>query len=1175
MRRSILTMTALAAGVLSSSAAVSTWAWYHMGEAGSVLTDSSGNGRNFSSAYSHYPINNPAFGGNPNAVVVPGAGVGGPLAAASANYNSTTAARWGYYGTMLCTMWGVGGNPPAQNYFIEAWFLPHGKGFVGGSAIIFSSGTGGGAYELMAVDNGDGTSSLAGKIAGPGTFVGGSVPVDTNSWIHLAMVNNAGVTTFYTNGVPCGDSDTSGASAAPSGDIFVGNPNAYQGPDGLIDEARIVTFGAGEFSTNLFLLRPPGPTIVVQPQSTTVWENGPARFTIGAPIDASLTYQWQRGGSDIPGATGDTYYLPQVAQTDSGAQFRCILTEGSLSVTSQVATLTVATPVAADVNAYRSAVTGTASLIGFFPGDGDTGATLTDTKDSAFNGTLENGASYDGRTNSSFSQRAVYINTDDLVGDVQIPNNPAFEFSSGNGTIEALVMVERQMLFDQTIFAMAQDGVDPYYALGTTKDGNTLTFTAGTVGVSWPVAGGLGGRLHHVAIVIQAGNVTAYADGVNLGTKTAPAFGTPGGPGWIGTRATTKDAKNYRFSGSIDELAIYSAALDQNTVQTHYSKFAFGNAQVPPSISSQPSSKTLFAGGSPVLTIKASGTLPLNYQWKVGGANIPGATTPSLTLNQTTTASNGTYICSVSNPYGNQDTTPIQLTFTTATAGAYVDRILKDNPTGFWRLNEGSGPTAVDAVGFNDGTYAASGVTYGSPSFHGETGTAATFDGVAGNAVVPLTPVLNPSGPFSIELWVKPSAYAFVVPFCSMDRPGRSGGYEFYLDGNYPGFEFHTAAGGGYSAISGDNTAPTVGEWYHLVGTYDGSSNIYCFVNGQAASPDAFDSYLIEQSPPFAPNAVTAFVIGSRPDGLRYFPGSIADVAFYNYQLTAQQIRAHALIGQPPKLQMAAASGIVVDSKPSGTPHDGLNNGASWLASDGTHNGVMKFVGASANQITVAADPDFNSTSGTIMFWMRSAGTNGVGNEGAMLLDRRTTAGLCVVQNWDGTLFLQANPSGSLSTYSSAQISDNQWHHVAVTYGQKAGDFVYIYIDGVANGVTQSAADWSWPATQQIELGSSHDPYWAKYDGLLDDVRIYNRVLTAAEVASAMGGAEVDAASLKLRFNFDTAPVKGYLISWPSGSTLQNGPTVTGPWTDVPASPPYILIPTPANQFFRTKDLLP
>lgn len=1175
MRKSILTTALLVAGALSSSAAVSTWAWYHMGEAGGVLTDSSGNNHNITSAYSQYPPNNPAFGGNPNAIIVSGGGVGGPLAAASANYTSTTAARWGNYGSMICTMWGAGALPPASNYFIEAWVKPSGRGFVGGSCWIFTSGNNGGAYALMVNDNGDGTSSFKGRILGPGVDVGDPVPIDTNSWIHLAMVNNAGVTTFYTNGVQCGANNTTDASAAPGGSIFFGNDGAWQGFDGLIDEARVVTFGAGEFNANLFLLRPPGPTIVVQPQSTTVWANGPASFTIGTPADASLTYKWQRGGTDIAGATDATYYLPQVTTTDSGGQFQCILTQGGLSVTSQVATLTVATPVAADVNAYRTAVTGTASLIGFYPGDGDTGTTLKNTKDSAFNGTLENGATFDGRTNSSFSERAVLNNADSLVGDVQIPNNPAFEFSGGSGTIEALVMVGRQMLFDQTIFAMAQDGIDPYYALGTTKDGNTLTYSAGAAGVSWAVAGGLGGRLHHVAVVIQAGTVTAYADGVNLGAKTAPAFGTAGGPGWIGTRATTKDAKNYRFSGTIDELAIYSAALDQNTVQTHYSKFAFGNAQVPPSITSQPSSKAMLAGGSPVLLVKASGTLPLNYQWKVGGANIPGATSPSLTLNHTTVASNGTYVCSVSNPYGNQDTTPIDLTFTVPTAGAYVDRILKDNPTGFWRLNEAAGPTAVDAVGFNDGTYATTGVTYGAPSFKGESGTSVTFDGAKGNAVVPVTPVLNPSGPFSIELWVKPSAYAFVVPFCSMDRPGRSGGYEFYLNGNYAGFEFHTAAGGGYSAIAGDGTAPTVGEWYHIVGTYDGSSNIYCFVNGTAASPDAFDSYLIEQSPPFAPNAVTAFMIGSRPDGLRYFPGSIADVAFYNYQLTAQQIRAHALIGQPPKLQIAAASGIVIDSKPSGTPHDGLNNGASWLAADGTHNGVMKFVGASANQITVAGDPDFNTTSGTIMFWMRSAGTNGVGNEGAMLLDRRTTAGLCVVQNWDGTLFLQANPSGSLSTYSSGQISDNQWHHVAITYGQKVGDFVYIYLDGVANGVTQSAADWSWPANQQIELGTSHDGYWAKYDGLLDDVRIYNRVLTAAEVTSAMGGAVVDAASLKLQFAFDAAPVKGYLVSWPSGSTLQTGPTVTGPWTDVPGAPPYILVPTPANQFFRTKDVLP
>ena len=41
-----------------------------------------------------------------------------------------------------------------------------------------------------------------------------------------------------------------------------------------------------------------------------------------------------------------------------------------------------------------------------------------------------------------------------------------------------------------------------------------------------------------------------------------------------------------------------------------------------------------------------------------------------------------------------------------------------------------------------------------------------------------------------------------------------------------------------------------------------------------------------------------------------------------------------------------------------------------------------------------------------------------------------------------------------------------------------------------------------------IELGRSHDAYWFRYNGLLDDVRFYNRQLTLAEIAQIAAGGD-------------------------------------------------------------------
>ena len=63
-------------------------------------------------------------------------------------------------------------------------------------------------------------------------------------------------------------------------------------------------------------------------------------------------------------------------------------------------------------------------------------------------------------------------------------------------------------------------------------------------------------------------------------------------------------------------------------------------ADTAPSISSQPASVTVAAGQSATFAVTASGTAPLAYQWQRNGANIPGATARTYTLN-TSPADNG------------------------------------------------------------------------------------------------------------------------------------------------------------------------------------------------------------------------------------------------------------------------------------------------------------------------------------------------------------------------------------------------------------------------------------------------------------------------------------------------------------------------------------------------------
>ena len=85
------------------------------------------------------------------------------------------------------------------------------------------------------------------------------------------------------------------------------------------------------------------PSITQQPTSRTVSAGAPTTFSVTASGAEPLTYAWQRDGVAIPGATGSSYTLASATLADSGATFRCVVTNGQGSATSVAATLTVVT----------------------------------------------------------------------------------------------------------------------------------------------------------------------------------------------------------------------------------------------------------------------------------------------------------------------------------------------------------------------------------------------------------------------------------------------------------------------------------------------------------------------------------------------------------------------------------------------------------------------------------------------------------------------------------------------------------------------------------------------------------------------------------------------------------------------------------------------------------------
>ena len=97
---------------------------------------------------------------------------------------------------------------------------------------------------------------------------------------------------------------------------------------------------------------------------------------------------------------------------------------------------------------------------------------------------------------------------------------------------------------------------------------------------------------------------------------------------------------------------------------------------VRPIIASQPASQTVPPGARVTLSVAASGTMPITYQWRTNGVNWPGRTNASITLMNFTAADQRSYDVRVSNAAG---------TTTSAAAMLYLNspaRFLQSQRTG-------------------------------------------------------------------------------------------------------------------------------------------------------------------------------------------------------------------------------------------------------------------------------------------------------------------------------------------------------------------------------------------------------------------------------------------------------------------------------------------------------------
>lgn len=149
---------------------------------------------------------------------------------------------------------------------------------------------------------------------------------------------------------------------------------------------------------------------------------------------------------------------------------------------------------------------------------------------------------------------------------------------------------------------------------------------------------------------------------------------------------------------------------------------------------------------------------------------------------------------------------------------------------------------------------------------------------------------------------------------------------------------------------------------------------------------------------------------------------------------------------------------------------------------------AMTFVGASSQYIQSVSNFSPGSA-GTICFWMTPSSVTGTHNMMGIGNSYR-------IRQINTTLTVQLHTNSAL--VSTLFITAGIQYHITCTY--TTGDVLTLYVNGVLNS-TRSTGN-STPAAAPFRIGTTNTTPRTYWSGVIEDVRIYSRVLTGDEAFS-------------------------------------------------------------------------
>ncbi|MCF7974517.1 MAG: LamG domain-containing protein, partial [Phycisphaerae bacterium] len=229
----------------------------------------------------------------------------------------------------------------------------------------------------------------------------------------------------------------------------------------------------------------------------------------------------------------------------------------------------------------------------------------------------------------------------------------------------------------------------------------------------------------------------------------------------------------------------------------------------------------------------------------------------------------------------------------------------------------------------------------------------------------------------------------------------------------------------------------------------------------------------------------------------------------------------------------------------SGNGHDGQTYGdPAWVT--GVHGGAMEFDGVDdwVEFPTTSEAQGFPTINGEVTWalWLKTGAVTistpviAVGPVGGA----HVSGNRSITVEPSGAINLRGNNVGALVGVDTiATVTDNEWHHVAAAIAFETNgtlDTMQIYIDGDLNkGVENNSININQYAGAAGDFVMAFGKRATFYTGLIDDVAVFGRVLSANEILTVMVGLSKELAGGANPADGATDVLRDSDLSWTPG----------------------------------------